>query len=117
MGVKTIIVYLHGEVKRFDAGEKQPQKGQNERSSNNFTTADFGEDARLTFKAYYDYGMPTQREATDIVFDVKADKTGKDPIYLDNIQSGHVADNTHHRNLYIANPKNAESSFTVVVTI
>jgi len=30
-------------------------------------------------------------------FDVKGDKTGKDPMYLDNIRSGHVVDNTHHR--------------------
>jgi len=97
--------------------ESQPQKGQDERSSNNFTTADFGEGTRLTFRAYYDYGMFTQKEASEVVFDVKADKTGKDPIYLENIQSGHIADNTHHRNLYIANPKNAKGSFTVEVSI
>ncbi|WP_395547677.1 MULTISPECIES: hypothetical protein [unclassified Lacrimispora] len=97
--------------------EKQPQKGQNERSSNNFTTADFSENARLTFRAYYDYGMPTQKEASDIVFDIKGDKTGKDPMYLDNIRSGHVADNTHHRNLYIANPQKATGSFTVEVSV
>lgn len=97
--------------------EKQPQKDQKERSSNNFITADFPENARLTFKAYYDYGMATQSEATDIVFDVKADRTGKDPVYLKNIRSGHVADNTHHRNLYIANPQHAESSFTVEVSV
>ena len=82
-----------------------------------FTTEDFGKDSRLTFRAYYDYGMPTQSEATEIVFDIKADKTGKDPMYLDNIRSGHVADNTHHRNLYIANPQHAKGSFTVEVSI
>ena len=97
--------------------EKQKQKGQTERSSNNFTTADFSAKARLTFKAYYDYGMPTQVEAKDIVFDIKVDKTGKDPVYLNNIRSGHVAENTHHRNLYIANPENAKSSFTVEVSV
>ena len=65
----------------------------------------------------YDYGMPTQSEAKDIVFDIKVDKTGIDSTYLDDIKSGHVADNTHHRNLYIANPKNAKGSFTVEVSI
>ena len=44
-------------------------------------------------------------------------KTGADPTYLDNIKSGHVADNTHHRNLNIANPQNAKGSFTVEVSI
>jgi hypothetical protein len=97
--------------------EGQAQKGQKARSSNNFSTADFSEKARLTFRAYYDYGMPTQSEAKDIVFDIKVDKTGTDPTYLDDIKSGHVADNTHHRNLYIANPKNAKGSFTVEVSI
>lgn len=97
--------------------EKQHQKGQNERSSNNFTTADFSKEASLTFRAYYDYGMPTQSEAKDIIFDIKVDKTGKDPIYLDNIHSGKVAENTHHRNLYIANPQNANGSFTVEISI
>lgn len=50
-------------------------------------------------------------------FDVKGDKTGKDHMYLDNIRSGHVADNTHHRNLYIANPQKATGSFTVEVSV
>lgn len=97
--------------------EKQPQKGQHERSSNNFTTSDFNKDATLTFRAYYDYGMATQSEAKDIIFDIKVDKTGKDPMYLDNIRSGKVAENTHHRNLYIANPQHATGSFTVEVSI
>ena len=97
--------------------EKQPQKGQNERSSNNFTTAEFSKEARLTFKVYYDYGLDSIEEAKDIVFDIKVDKTGKDPVYLEGIKSGHVADNTHHRNLYIANPKGATGSFTVEVSI
>lgn len=96
--------------------ERSPQKGQSHRSSNNFTTADFSENARLTFRAYYDYGMPTQTEATDIVFNVKVDKTGIDPTYLDNIKSGHIADNTHHRNLYIADPRDARGNFTVEVS-
>jgi hypothetical protein len=98
--------------------EKQPQRGQKERSSDNFTTAVFKDNARLTFRAYYKYDLAGGiEEAKDIVFDVKVDKTGKDDVYLEGIKSGHVADNTHHRNLYIANPKGAEGSFTVEVSI
>lgn len=97
--------------------EKQPQSGQKERSSNNFTLADFHEDARLTVRAYYDYDEPTQREAADIVFDIKADRTGKDPVVLNGISSGYVMENTHHRNLYIANPRNAAESFTVKISV
>jgi 1-phosphatidylinositol phosphodiesterase len=96
--------------------ESRPLKGQKNRSSNNFTTADFPEDTSLTFRAYYDYGTPKQSEAKGIEFDVKVDKTGYDPTYLNRIHSGHVADNTRDRNLYIANPSNADSSFTVEVS-
>lgn len=95
--------------------EKQPQSGQDHRSSNNFTTADFPENATLTFEAYYDYGEKDQRETKDIVFDIKVDKTGHDPTYLEKITSGTSSKNTHHRNLYVANPVNATKAFTVVV--
>ena len=97
--------------------ERDKQRGQKHRSSNNFTLADFSEKAKLTFKAYYDYGMATQLEAKEIVFDIWVDKTGKDPQYQNGIKSGHVAENTHHRNLYIANPRDAKSSFTVEISI
>ncbi|WP_444643806.1 hypothetical protein ACRQU7_03720 [Caproiciproducens sp. R1] len=97
--------------------EKQSQSGQKERSSNNFTLADFHEDARLTVRVYYDYDEATQREAADIVFDIKADRTGKDPVVLSGISSGYVMENTHHRNLYIANPRNAAESFTVKISV
>lgn len=95
--------------------EKSPQSGQSHRSSNNFTTADMPENTTLTFKAYYDYDEKDQREATDIIFDVKVDKTGHDPTLLENISSGATCHNTHHRNLYIANPQHATESFTVEV--
>lgn len=95
--------------------EKAPQDGQNHRSSNNFTTAEFPEKATLTFKAFYNYGTQAQKEATDIIFDVKVDKTGHDPMFLDNISSGYTHINTHHRNLYIADPRHATEAFTVEV--
>ncbi len=95
--------------------EKQPQPGQKHRSSNNFTTSDFPENATLTFKAYYNYEERDQREATDVIFDIKVDKTGHDPTYLEGISSGYSHTNTHHRNLYIADPREATEAFTVVI--
>jgi hypothetical protein len=97
--------------------EQAPQSGQKHRSSNNFTTADFRDDQKLTFKAFYNYGMESEEEAKEILFDVWVDKTGKDPEFLNGIKSGQVAENTHHRNLYIANPRNATGSFTVEVSV
>lgn len=93
--------------------ETSPLSGQKYRSSNNFTTADLG--GRLTFYAYYRYGEKDQQEAKDIIFDIKVDKTGHDPTFLDSISSGYSHDNTKDRNLYIANPHKATERFTVVV--
>jgi hypothetical protein len=95
--------------------EAAPQKGQSHRSSGNFTTGNFSENATLTFYAYYHYNQPNQEEAKDIVFDIWVDKTGKDPQYVNNVHSGESHGNTHHRNLYIANPRSAREAFTVVV--
>jgi len=102
--------------------EKKPQNGQKERSSHNFTTANFPEnvkleDTRLSFMVFYDYGTANQRSDSKISFDIKVDKTGKDPTFLRGVRSGFLQPNTHHRSLYIANPKNAEKSFTVLITI
>ncbi len=95
--------------------EKQPQKGQDHRSSNNFTTEQFGKDSSLVFRTYYDYGTGDQKVATDITYDIKVDKTGKDTTYLSDVRFGECKKNTDNRNLYIADPQNAEKEFTVVV--
>lgn len=95
---------------------KAPQPNQKHRSSNNFSTADFPENATLTFKTFYDYGTSAQREATDILFDVKIDKSGTDPTLLQDVFSGATHKNTSDRNLYIANPRHAMDTFTVVVS-
>lgn len=94
---------------------KNVQSGQKHRSSINFTTEGFGEDCSLIFRAYYGYGTNDQREARGIIFDIKVDKTGHDPTWLSNIQSGYCCENTDDRNLYIANPCNALEDFTVVI--
>lgn len=94
---------------------KEPQPGQKHRSSNNFTTADIAQDAFITFRAYYSYGTAVQSEASLLKFDIKVDKTGTDPTYLNQISSGHCCGNSHDRNLYIANPTDALQEFTVVV--
>ena len=95
--------------------EKSEQSGQKHRSSNNFTTADFPQSATLNFLVYYRYGQIDQVNAPNVLFDIKVDKTGHDPTYLHNVKSGDSHKNTRHRNLYIANPRNAEEAFTVVI--
>lgn len=95
--------------------QPSPLEGQKHRSSINFTTEQFDEKCSLLFSAYYNYGKTTQERALNVVYDIKADKTGIDPTYLSDVTFGECHQNTHHRNLYIANPKNAEEKFTVVI--
>lgn len=87
-----------------------PQKGQKHRSSENFTTKGMADSVLI--RAYYDYGSGHEKEATDIVFDIKVDKSGLDPTWQEGIRSGRVSGNTGDRNLYIANPiRDAGSAF------
>ena len=69
--------------------------------------------------AYYDYGTENQKEATDITFDIKENKTGTDPTLLKGIKSGTTDSSgqiTGRKKVYIANPSGAEKEFTVTVT-
>lgn len=97
-----------------------PLPNQNHRSSQNFTTKDMAK--RVIIRAYYDYGQPNQKEAGDLVFDIKVDKSGLDTTWQKQISSGRETKNTGNRNLYIANPKRTGGSdhsfnvFTVEVT-
>lgn len=94
---------------------KSVQSGQKHRSSINFTTESFGKNCSLIIRAYYDYGTTDQREAKDVSFDIKVDKTGTDSTWKENIKSGYCCNNTNDRNLYIANPVNAKQDFMVVI--
>lgn len=95
--------------------ETAPQNKQKERSSNNFTTRDFPENATLNIFAYYRYGKPDVEEAKELSFDIKVDKTGHDTVFFPGVRSGDTHKNTDDRSLYIANPRGAREQFTVVI--
>ncbi len=96
--------------------QAHPAPRQKHRSSENFYPQSLG-NGIIAIKAYYQYGTQKQQEANDIIFDVNIDKTGKDGVFASNIKSGHVCQNTNDRNLYIANPRNAITDFTVEVSL
>lgn len=81
--------------------ENEPQDGQNERSSKNFSTKNMQGTALLW---YVDEG---------ISFDIKIDKAGTDPFYATNVKNGTITPYTSSDKLYIANPKGATKKFTV----
>lgn len=94
---------------------KDIQPGELHRSSANFTLAEFGRNAEMFFRAYYDFGTDEQLEAEDVMFDIWIDEPMlKDPVYVRDITTGHAATNTRHPQLYIANPRGAKKEFTVV---
>ncbi|MCC5643149.1 hypothetical protein LC607_09380 [Nostoc sp. CHAB 5824] len=81
--------------------ESRPQSGQRNRSSGNFSTQ--GCAASLKWTA-----------PIPIVFDVKQDVSGgSDPTPFSGLTNDVVTVNPNQRSLYIANPKNANASFTV----
>jgi hypothetical protein len=61
------------------------------------------------------YRYPDQEETKGVVFDIRVDKLGIVPHCVDNARSADRRVNTHHRNLYIANPESAREAFTVVI--
>ena len=65
-------------------------------------------------RSYYD-GSLLWHCPDGISFDVKNDRTGHDPVKFKNVKNGTVTDYTDDRNLYIADPKNANVDFTVIV--
>ncbi|WP_292834798.1 DeoR family transcriptional regulator [Nostoc sp. JL33] len=81
--------------------QPQPQRGQKNRSSGNFSTQ--GCAANLIWTS-----------PTPIVFDVKQDRSGKsDPTTFSGLTNGVVTGNPNQRSLYIANPRNASGNFRV----
>ena len=90
--------------------EKQPQKGQDHRSSGNFSTQGFPEGTKTLAWEIEGGGE------TDIIkFQVKEDVSGKDPVLFVEVYSGNRTAVKTSRSLYIADPVGATSSFIVHV--
>ncbi len=87
--------------------EDSPQKGQDHRSSPNFSTKKLTEGSQLTWTS----------SEKDAVFDVKEDKSlASDPTIFTGLSNGAVTDFVSKSGLYIANPENAHGAFTVTAT-
>lgn len=90
--------------------EPQPQKGQKHRSSGDFSTDGVPNGYS---KLYWEVsGVPVPK---GISFDVNKDKTGTDPVIFRNLTDGSVTGVFEDRQLYIANPRGANTSFLVTV--
>ncbi|WP_010244139.1 hypothetical protein [Acetivibrio cellulolyticus] len=94
--------------------EPQPQSGQSHRSSGNFST-----DSMPDGTKYFLFKVINHPNPDPIRFDVMQDKSAaKDPTWYKDVYNNKQED-THIdkcRNLYIANPENADSKqFTVEV--
>ena len=87
--------------------EPAPQNGQKHRSSNHFSTKSLDDGSALTWTC-----------PDGVVFDVKQDKTlATDPTVFSGLTNGSTTELVHKSDLYIANPKNADGSFTVTATV
>jgi len=90
--------------------EMQPQKGQEHRSSGNFSTQGLPEGTKALAWEIVGGG-----EAEVIKFSVKEDVPGKDPVLFTEVYSGNQTAVKSIRSLYIADPVGATSSFLVHV--
>ena len=85
--------------------EPEPQEGQKHRSSENFGTNDMP-----------DWGSLKWTCPSGVSFMVKKDVTGHDPTEFEDVTNGTVTGYKSHRNLYIADPSGASTSFEVTVS-
>lgn len=90
--------------------EMQPQKGQEHRSSGNFSTQGLPEGTKALA-----WEIKGGGEAEVIKFSVKEDVQGKDPVLFTEVYSGNQTAVKSFRSLYIADPVGATSSFLVHV--
>ncbi len=87
--------------------ESKPWSGQKERSSENFSTKGLGKGSHILWSC-----------PEGISFDVKIDKTAAtDPVYASGLKNGSITPYKAEDKMYIANPKNASSKFTVRFTV
>ena len=90
--------------------EKQPQEGQEHRSSGNFSTQGLPEGTKTLA-----WEIEGGEETEVIKFQVKEDVTGKDPVYFVEVYNGNRTAVKSSRSLYIADPVGATSPFLVKV--
>jgi hypothetical protein len=90
--------------------DSKPQQGQSHRSSGDFST----EDVPGGFSKFY-WEISGVTVPDGISFDVKKDKVGRDHTPFENLTNGSITEIEQDRQLYIANPKGASSSFLVTV--
>lgn len=79
--------------------EAQPQRGQKNRSSGNFSSQGCSTSLRWS-------------SPDGVSFNVMRDVSGgKDPVELSNVTNGSITPNPNQRSLYIANPRGAQTGF------
>ncbi|WP_228061778.1 hypothetical protein [[Phormidium] sp. LEGE 05292] len=83
------------------SSEAQPQRGQRNRSSGNFSTQ--GCTTTLSWNAPKGVSFNVMRDVSG----------GRDPVELSNVARGTRTQNPNQRSLYIANPKGARGGFRV----
>ncbi|MDF9829094.1 phosphatidylinositol-specific phospholipase C [Parabacteroides sp. PF5-6] len=99
------------EATRTVTSERRPMKGEDERSSDNFSTKDMISGTHILWNC-----------PDTVNFDVKEDyrwpeNGGKDEYYARNLTNGSITQMTQKSNLYIANPKGAGGKFNVEYTV
>ncbi|MBG9832112.1 MULTISPECIES: hypothetical protein [Bacillus cereus group] len=93
--------------------EANHQKGQKHRSSENFNVikqnpiGTTGIQVCITSSAKSDDDL--------ITFDIMRDKKGTDPVLYENVHDGRILPDVSFENCYVANPKGANSEFTVTM--
>lgn len=99
------------EIARVRSG-KEPQPGQKNRSSGNFSTENLPAGTK-----YLKWEVIGGGDPDFISFNVMEDKSAAtDPTHFSGVLSGNRTSVISKRSLYIANPKNATSEFTVIVS-
>ncbi|MED3804412.1 DeoR family transcriptional regulator [Lysinibacillus xylanilyticus] len=89
----------------------KPQPGQTWRSSGDFSTLNLPAGTKNLYWKIAD-GTPNQES---IKFDVAIDNRGNDQTVFTNVQDGMYTQVVSNGYLYIGNPRNASSEFTITV--
>ena len=104
-GLKHPVLGAEDPMERSVKSESKPQKGQKHRSSDDFSTK----------------GMNSQKLLwtcpDGITFDVNINKSGKDDVWASNLFNMAITDLSPNANLYIADPKGANESFTITYRV
>ena len=82
----------------------KPLDGQKERSSDNYHFSEICEGSKILWKC-----------PEGVTFDVKRDKSGKDPVLLTGVRNNHISDYIDSDDVYIANPSGCSEDFSIEV--